>query len=157
MLTQLVDPYNPGRIMYTTGKIVSCSNPKAYYPDPKIERNILGPVLPGYCRSPSGSPRKLIRSNILSPKKARPVANKEEGEEARVEGGMGCAHSTWLISMFSVDGPCTSSQLEAQNEPKLDSVEESQTTAKTKCWNAVGDHDYPIEEGREVEESGRMC
>uniref|UniRef100_A0A914H1T7 C2H2-type domain-containing protein n=1 Tax=Globodera rostochiensis TaxID=31243 RepID=A0A914H1T7_GLORO len=48
LLTQLVDPYHPGRVMYTTGKIVSWSNPKAYFPDPKSERNILGPALPGY-------------------------------------------------------------------------------------------------------------
>ncbi|KAL3110732.1 hypothetical protein niasHT_011237 [Heterodera trifolii] len=48
LLTQLVDPYHPGRVMYTTGKIVSWANPKAYFPDPKSERNILGPALPGY-------------------------------------------------------------------------------------------------------------
>uniref|UniRef100_A0A915CNB0 C2H2-type domain-containing protein n=1 Tax=Ditylenchus dipsaci TaxID=166011 RepID=A0A915CNB0_9BILA len=34
-LSQLVDPFHPGRVMYTSGKIVSWANPKAYYPDPK--------------------------------------------------------------------------------------------------------------------------
>jgi hypothetical protein len=49
-------------------QIVSWNNPKAYYPDPKIERNILGPVLPGYVASPNSTPKKF-RSAILSPKK----------------------------------------------------------------------------------------
>jgi len=82
MLTQLVDPYAPGRIMYSTGKIVSWNNPVPYLPDPKYERNILGPMLPGYMPSPNTSPKKPIRSAILSPKKIiRQPQPKEDEEE----------------------------------------------------------------------------
>ncbi|KAI1697075.1 zinc finger protein [Ditylenchus destructor] len=45
-LTQLVDPWHPGRVMYTSGKIVSWANPKPYYPDAKIEDRILGRARP---------------------------------------------------------------------------------------------------------------
>jgi hypothetical protein len=41
-LTRLVDSQNPGRVMYTSGKIVSCTNHKPYTPDPDIEARILG-------------------------------------------------------------------------------------------------------------------
>ncbi|CAK5105857.1 unnamed protein product [Meloidogyne enterolobii] len=87
MLTQLVDPYNPGRIMYSTGKIVSWTNPRPYYPDPKIERNILGPVLPGYVSSPHPSPKKKpVRSAILSsPKKSVSVTHSKELEIKKQE------------------------------------------------------------------------
>ncbi|KAL7072491.1 hypothetical protein ACQ4LE_007941 [Meloidogyne hapla] len=86
MLTQLVDPYNPGRIMYSTGKIVSWTNPRPYFPDPKIERNILGPVLPGYVSSPHTSPKKkAIRSAILSPKKSVSATQSKEMETKKQE------------------------------------------------------------------------
>uniref|UniRef100_A0A915LZ38 Uncharacterized protein n=1 Tax=Meloidogyne javanica TaxID=6303 RepID=A0A915LZ38_MELJA len=87
MLTQLVDPYNPGRIMYSTGKIVSWTNPRPYYPDPKIERNILGPVLPGYVSSPHPSPKKKpVRSAILSsPKKSVSITHSKELEVKKQE------------------------------------------------------------------------
>ncbi|KAJ1363078.1 hypothetical protein KIN20_022843 [Parelaphostrongylus tenuis] len=42
-LCELVDPVNPGRVMYTSGKIVSAKSRKSYYPDPVIEERILGP------------------------------------------------------------------------------------------------------------------
>ena len=98
MLTLLIDPHNPGRILYSTGKvgnqikmytyflkvnvqIVSWTNPRAYFPDPKIERNILGPMLPGYMPSPNTSPRKLVRSAILTPKKNVHSEQQSEKEE----------------------------------------------------------------------------
>jgi len=54
-LSQLVDPYHPGRVMYTSGRIVSWTNPKAYYPDPTIEARILGKARP---RNRSPTPRR---------------------------------------------------------------------------------------------------
>ncbi|KJH43051.1 zinc finger, C2H2 type [Dictyocaulus viviparus] len=42
-LSELVDPVNPGRVMYTSGKIVSAKSRISYYPDPIIEERILGP------------------------------------------------------------------------------------------------------------------
>ncbi|KAE9412859.1 hypothetical protein Angca_001659 [Angiostrongylus cantonensis] len=42
-LSELVDPVNPGRVMYTSGKIVSAKSRISYYPDPVIEERILGP------------------------------------------------------------------------------------------------------------------
>ncbi|VDL70378.1 unnamed protein product [Nippostrongylus brasiliensis] len=41
-LSELVDPVNPGRVMYTSGQIVSAKSRKPYYPDPVIEERILG-------------------------------------------------------------------------------------------------------------------
>ncbi|VDN08059.1 unnamed protein product [Thelazia callipaeda] len=45
-LTRVVDPMKPGRVMYTSGKIISSTNPKPYYPDPVIESRVLGALLP---------------------------------------------------------------------------------------------------------------
>uniref|UniRef100_A0A9J2Q3I5 Chromo domain-containing protein n=1 Tax=Ascaris lumbricoides TaxID=6252 RepID=A0A9J2Q3I5_ASCLU len=45
-LTKLVDPQKPGRVMYTSGKIVSSTNPVPYYPDPEIEKRVLGSLQP---------------------------------------------------------------------------------------------------------------
>uniref|UniRef100_A0AAF5RTM3 C2H2-type domain-containing protein n=1 Tax=Wuchereria bancrofti TaxID=6293 RepID=A0AAF5RTM3_WUCBA len=45
-LTRVVDAMKPGRVMYTSGKIISSTNPKPYYPDPIIEERVLGTVLP---------------------------------------------------------------------------------------------------------------
>lgn len=45
-LTKLVDPLKPGRVMFTSGKIVSVSNPTPYYPDPEIEKRVLGDARP---------------------------------------------------------------------------------------------------------------
>ncbi|EYC22193.1 hypothetical protein Y032_0017g3205 [Ancylostoma ceylanicum] len=42
-LSELVDPINPGRVMYTSGQIVSAKSRIPYYPDPVIEERILGP------------------------------------------------------------------------------------------------------------------
>lgn len=54
-LSRLVDPKNPGRVMYTSGKIISADNSVPYRPDPRIEENILGPARPHYL---SRSPKK---------------------------------------------------------------------------------------------------
>ncbi|KAM3728969.1 Zinc finger protein [Dirofilaria immitis] len=45
-LTRVVDAMKPGRVMYTSGKIISSTNPKPYYPDPIIEERVLGTLLP---------------------------------------------------------------------------------------------------------------
>ncbi|VDK84028.1 unnamed protein product, partial [Onchocerca ochengi] len=45
-LTRVVDAMKPGRVMYTSGKIISSTNPKPYYPDPVIEERVLGTLLP---------------------------------------------------------------------------------------------------------------
>ncbi|KHJ75405.1 hypothetical protein OESDEN_24979 [Oesophagostomum dentatum] len=42
-LSELADPINPGRVMYTSGQIVSAKSRIPYYPDPVIEERILGP------------------------------------------------------------------------------------------------------------------
>ncbi|CAI4226006.1 unnamed protein product [Auanema sp. JU1783] len=53
-LTEVVDKAHPGRVMYTSGKIISQTNRVPYYPDPKIEEAILGRYVP----SPVSSPGK---------------------------------------------------------------------------------------------------
>uniref|UniRef100_A0A7E4VFI4 C2H2-type domain-containing protein n=1 Tax=Panagrellus redivivus TaxID=6233 RepID=A0A7E4VFI4_PANRE len=54
-LTKIVCPEQPGKFMFTSGKIVTTDNPKPHRPDPKAEENILGPSLP-----PRLSPSKSL-------------------------------------------------------------------------------------------------
>ncbi|KAK5983659.1 hypothetical protein GCK32_007372 [Trichostrongylus colubriformis] len=51
-LSELADPVNPGRVMYTSGQIVSAKSRTPYYPDPVIEERILGPGRIGRRSSP---------------------------------------------------------------------------------------------------------
>ena len=67
-------------------KIVSTANPKAYFPDPRMERNILGPMLPGYL-SPAASPKKS-RTAILSPRKLLSTTPVKQQKEEEIEPGM---------------------------------------------------------------------
>ncbi|KAK6057254.1 zinc finger, C2H2 type, partial [Cooperia oncophora] len=52
-LSELADPVNPGRVMYTSGQIVSAKSRTPYYPDPVIEERILGPGRIGRRLSPA--------------------------------------------------------------------------------------------------------
>ncbi|VDD94930.1 unnamed protein product, partial [Enterobius vermicularis] len=54
-LTKLVDPMKPGRVMYTSGMIVSAASHKPYYPDAAIEERVLGSARPAVF---NGSPQK---------------------------------------------------------------------------------------------------
>ncbi|CAD5229262.1 unnamed protein product [Bursaphelenchus okinawaensis] len=45
-LIKIADPNNPGRAVYTSGKIITSESPNPYYPDPKIENILLGSVRP---------------------------------------------------------------------------------------------------------------
>ncbi|KAK6764480.1 hypothetical protein RB195_024705 [Necator americanus] len=56
-LSELVDPINPGRVMYTSGQIVSAKSRIPYYPDPVIEERILGSGRI-FCRSTQSRAKK---------------------------------------------------------------------------------------------------
>ncbi|VIO88321.1 Zinc finger, C2H2 type family protein [Brugia malayi] len=62
-LTRVVDAMKPGRVMYTSGKIISSTNPKPYYPDPIIEERVLGTLLPEI--DASNDHRRNISANII--------------------------------------------------------------------------------------------
>ncbi|VDN52994.1 unnamed protein product, partial [Dracunculus medinensis] len=64
-LTKLVDPSRPGRVMFTSGKIISSSNPRPYFPDPEIEKNVLGPT---WSMVLGSSPKKAVISMDLDQK-----------------------------------------------------------------------------------------
>ncbi|MFH4973644.1 hypothetical protein AB6A40_000353 [Gnathostoma spinigerum] len=73
-LTKLVDPQKPGRVMYTSGKIVSSMNLKPYYPDPTIEARVLGSSRPAILGdfvppSPDGIIRQKneVTAEVLAP------------------------------------------------------------------------------------------
>ncbi|VDM11258.1 unnamed protein product [Wuchereria bancrofti] len=62
-LTRVVDAMKPGRVMYTSGKIISSTNPKPYYPDPIIEERVLGTLLPEI--DASNDHRRNMSTNII--------------------------------------------------------------------------------------------
>ncbi|KAH7694656.1 hypothetical protein AAVH_38292, partial [Aphelenchoides avenae] len=57
-LSRLADPMNPGRVTFTSGKIVSCTSATPYVPDPDIEARILGAHRPK-------TPKKVVAHKTI--------------------------------------------------------------------------------------------
>ncbi|CAD5234446.1 unnamed protein product [Bursaphelenchus xylophilus] len=77
-LIKIADPSNPGRAVYTSGKIITSESPIPYFPDPKIENILLGSVKP--------TMRPLSAKKISIVRKMNPHKSSQESRHPSTSG-----------------------------------------------------------------------